>query len=339
MGFAEAADVPVILVADIDRGGVIASIIGTHALLEASERARLKGYVINKFRGDASLFDSAIDIIQTRTGLDCLGIVPWFEGARHLPAEDAVALDRPARGPAGAIRIAVPRLPRIANFDDLDPLAAEPDVAIDMVEPGRALPGDADMILLPGSKATRADLEFVRDQGWDTDIHAHVRRGGLVVGLCAGYQMLGRRVADPEGIEGPAGETPGLGLLDVETVLAPTKTLREADGMDLATGEAVRGYEMHMGRTDGPDRARPMLRLSPDRAEGARSACGRIEGCYLHGLFATDGYRHAFLARIVAGRARGFNYEHMVEETLDRLADHLTAALPLNRLWEIARAR
>ena len=341
MGFAEAADVPVILVADIDRGGAIASIIGTHALLDAGERVRLKGYVINKFRGDASLFDGAIDIIRERTGLDCLGIVPWFEGARHLPAEDAVALDHPASDPgaAGAIRIAVPRLRRIANFDDLDPLAAEPDVTIDMVEPGRALPGDADAILLPGSKATRADLEFVRAQGWDTDIHAHVRRGGQVVGLCAGYQMLGRRVADPDGIEGPAGETPGLGLLDVETVLAPTKTLREADGVDLATGEAVAGYEMHMGRTDGPDRARPMLRLAPGRAEGARSACGRIEGCYLHGLFAADGFRHAFLARLRAGRARGFDYEHKVEETLDRLADHLSAALPLDRLWEIARAR
>jgi adenosylcobyric acid synthase len=341
MGFAEAADVPVILVADIDRGGAIASIIGTHALLGVSERARLKGYVINKFRGDASLFDGAIDIIRERTGLDCLGIVPWFEGARHLPAEDAVALDLPASDPAaaGAIRIAVPRLRRIANFDDLDPLAAEPDVTIDMAEPGRALPGDADAILLPGSKATRADLEFVRAQGWDTDIHAHVRRGGLVVGLCAGYQMLGRRVADPDGIEGPAGETPGLGLLDVETVLAPTKTLREADGVDLATGEAVAGYEMHMGRTDGPDRARPMLRLAPGRAEGARSACGRIEGCYLHGLFSADGFRHAFLTRLRVGRARGFDYEHKVEETLDRLADHLSTALPLNRLWEIARAR
>lgn len=275
------------------------------------------------------------------------GVVPWFAPARRLPAEDAVALDRPAPseagGTAGLIRIAVPVLSRIANFDDLDPLIAEPDVAVDFVPAGRALPGDADVVVLPGSKATLADLAFLRAQGWDIDIAAHLRRGGLVVGLCGGYQMLGRRIADPEGIEGAPGEAAGLGLLELETRLAGDKTLVEAAGIELASGETVRGYEMHVGTTQGPALERPMLRLESGageaRPEGAVSADGRVRGSYLHGLFAADGFRRAFLGRLRAGRAGGVAYEAEVEATLDALAAHLEAHLDLDRLLDAARRK
>jgi adenosylcobyric acid synthase len=342
MGFAEAADLPVVLVGDIDRGGVIASLVGTHALLEPDERGRLAGYVINKFRGDKTLLAPALDIIAERTGLACHGIVGYFDDARHLPAEDAVALDaepyRRSSAADGIIRIAVPRLARIANFDDLDPLAAEPEVAIELVPPGRPLPADADLVLLPGSKATLADLAFLRAQGWDIDLKAHVRRGGRVLGLCAGYQMLGRRVADPRGVEGPPGTADGLGLLDVETVLSADKTLRAATGRELATGETVDGYEMHMGLTEGPDRARPMLTIE-GRHDGAATADGLVQGCYLHGLFAADGFRHAFLAALRPGRRRAVAYEARIEATLDALADHLEAHLDLDALLAIAQER
>src|SRR5260221_8570618 len=316
MGFAEAADVPVVLVGDINRGGVIASLVGTHALLAADERARLKGYIINKFRGDPALFDDALATIRQRTGLACQGIVPFFAAARHLPAEDGMALDGYAAGrnSGGGLHIVVPRLPRIANFDDLAPLAAEPDVALDIVEPGRNLPGDADLILLPGSKATLADLAALRVAGWDIDILAHARRGGRVLGLCAGYQMLGHRIADPAGIEGPPGAAPRLGLLDVETILGADKTLREVQGSDVATGQPVRGYEMHVGTTEGPGAARPMLRLA-DGGAGAMSAGGRVAGCYLHGLFAGDAFRRAFIARLGGAGGAALAYETPIRAT------------------------
>jgi adenosylcobyric acid synthase len=339
MGFAEAADVPVVLVGDIERGGVIASLCGTYALLEPSERARLRGYIVNKFRGDLRLFDGALDTLHDRTALACLGVVPFFPAARQLPAEDGVALDHWPRVRAAAekIRIAVPRLPRIANFDDLDPLAAEPGVALDLVSPGRPLPL-ADLVLLPGSKATLADLRALRAEGWDIDIIAHHRRGGHVLGICGGYQMLGRRIADPRGIEGPPGEAPGLGLLDVETVLTAEKMLVEADGVERASSAAVRGYEMHVGRTTGLDAARPMLHLD-GRTDGAVSADGRVCGCHLHGLFAGDAFRRAFLARLGGAGDASLDYERRVEETLDALAAHLEAHLDIDRLLEIARAR
>lgn len=341
MGFALAAEVPVALVGDVDRGGVIASLVGTAALLTEPERSLTRGFVINKFRGDATLFDGANTVIEERTGWAALGLVPWFEGARLLPDEDGVALDSAAvaaPAPARAIRIAVPRLPRISNTDDLDPLRAEPDIAVDLVPPGRALPGDADLLLLPGSKATRGDLAALHAQGWVLDIAAHVRRGGWLVGLCGGYQMLGRRVADPDGIEGPPGETPGLGLLDVETVMGQAKRLVRAQGRAQEGGETVAGYEMHMGRTTGPDTARPLLSLESG-PDGARSADGRVMGCYLHGLFAADGFRRGFLARLRSRETAGIAYEALVEETLDALGAHLETHLDLDRLLEVSRAR
>jgi adenosylcobyric acid synthase len=328
-----------VVIGDIDRGGVIASLVGTWVLLPAEERARLAGYIVNKFRGDPSLFESGIAIIGRETGLACFGIVPYFQDAGRLPAEDALAIESAKpNGQAGAIRVVVPRLSRIANFDDFDPLIAEPDVTVDFVEPGRALPGDADLVVLPGSKSTLADLAFLRDQGWDLDVTTHLRRGGWVLGLCGGYQMLGRRLKDPEGIEGPPDEAQGLGLLDLDTELTPGKSLVEANGLELESGQAVRGYEMHLGATAGPALARPMLELD-GRPDGARSADGRVLGCYLHGLFAADGFRHAFLKRLKDRATSGLAYETQVEATLDGLAAHLEAHLDLDHLLEVARAR
>jgi adenosylcobyric acid synthase len=339
MGFAEAAGVPVVLVGDIDRGGVIAALVGTHAVLDAADRARIAGYLINRFRGDVTLFDDGLRAVTGRTGWPSFGVVPWFADAARLPAEDAAGLDRPdaARRRDGAVVIAVPRLSRIANFDDLDPLSAEPGVDLRIVPPGQALPGDADLVLLPGTKSTIGDLGFLRAQGWDVDIAAHVRRGGRVLGLCGGYQMLGRVVRDPDGIEGPAGEADGLGLLDVETVLTADKTLTRTAARDHGTGEPVIGYEIHIGRTDGPDRARPVLALADGRADGARSADGRIAGCYLHGLFTADGFRRAWLAEMGAAADAGLRFDASIDATLDHLADHLERHLDTEALLTAAR--
>ncbi|QEX18675.1 cobyric acid synthase [Hypericibacter terrae] len=338
MGFAEAADVPVLLIGDIDRGGVIASLVGTAALLAPSERARIKGFIINKFRGDPTLFAEGMKIITERTGLPALGLLPFWPRAMKLPAEDAVVLPRYGASEAGAfVTVAVPMLNRIANFDDLDPLRAEPSVRLVIVPPGEALPGNADLVVLPGSKSTIADLRMLKAEGWDTDLKSHIRRGGRVIGVCGGYQMLGRRVADPYGIEGPPGEEEGLGLLDLDTELGRGKTLTEASGRERSTGEPVRGYEMHVGNTEGSDLKRPMLDLD-GRPDGAVSADGRVMGCYLHGIFAADGYRRALLRRLVGGNvALGPDFEAEVEATLDALAAHIDAHVDLDRIWEIAR--
>jgi adenosylcobyric acid synthase len=337
MGFARAAGLPVVLVGDIERGGVIAALVGTHALLQEDERRHLKGYVVNKFRGDPSLFEAAHGVIAARTGLRSYGVVPWFEDARRLPAEDFLGLEDRARpGAAGVIRIAVPKLPRLSNFDDLDPLAAEPDVFIQFVPQGTALPGDADLVILPGSKATLPDLAALRAAGWDVDLAAHVRRGGAVLGICGGMQMLGLRIADPDGVEGPPAEAPGLGLLELETVLGGDKRLVEIEGVEVASGEKIRGYEMHVGRSTGAGLARPMLDLG-GRPDGAVSADGRIMGCYLHGLFAADGFRQVFIGRLRERAASGVAYEAEVESALDALAEHLEASVDVAGLLEVAR--
>ena len=337
MGFAEAAGVSVALVGDVDRGGVIASLVGTMALLSDAERARVAGYVVNRFRGDVRLFDSGIEIIGRRTGLPCFGVVPWFEPARRLPAEDSVAVGRNAQPrPGAAIRVAVPVLSRIANFDDLDPLVAEPGVEVRFVEPGRALPGDADLVVLPGSKATIGDMRFLRSQGWDVDVQAHLRRGGWLLGLCGGYQMLGRTIRDPGGIEGEPGEEPGLGVLDLDTVLAGAKRLAEAGGVERATGRPVQGYEMHVGATTGPALASPMLDLDGGRPDGAVSADGKVMGCYLHGLFASDAFRAAFLERLGGRAASGLAYERQIDSTLDALAEHLESNLDLDAMLRMS---
>jgi adenosylcobyric acid synthase len=333
MGFAIPERVPVVLIADIERGGAIASIVGTLAVLEPDERAAIVGCLVNKFRGDATLFDSGVAEIERRA-VPCLGVIPYFARARDLPPEDSVGLEARQAGKAGAIKIRVPRLPRIANTDDLDPLAAEPDVDLAMLEPGDALPGDCDVVLLPGSKATIGDLAALRENGWDIDIAAHRRRGGWIVGLCGGYQMLGRKIADPSGLEGPAQEAAGLGLLDATTVLAREKILRRVDSRDAIAGAPIAGYEIHLGETWSNEA--PLLSLD-GVAEGARSDDGRVIGSYIHGLFASDRYRAAFLRQVRARADSGLAFEARIDATLDALAAHIAKEVDLDRLLELAR--
>ncbi len=339
MGFAEAADVPVILAGDIDRGGVIASLVGTHVLLSEAERLRIKAFLVNKFRGDASLFADGEHVIAERTGWPSLGIVPYFEGAARLPAEDAVDIRAIAAEHQGRrFKIVVPVISRIANFDDLDPLKLEPGVAIEFAAPGRPLPRDADLIFLPGSKSTIDDLAGLRREGWDIDIAAHVRAGGLVVGICGGFQMLGRTIDDPDGIEGTPGRHPGLGLLDVESTLTGDKCVRPVSGHEIASGLPVSGYEIHLGRTSGPGCGRSWLDVE-GRRDGAIGRDGRIMGSYVHGLFQSDPFRRAFLTRLGANADSGLGYNATVETTLDALADHLEAHLDVEQILSVARAR
>ena len=336
MGFARAADVPVVLIGDIDRGGVVASLVGTKVVIDASDAAMILGFLVNKFRGDPTLFADGMATIARATGWEPLGLVPFFPDARLLPAEDALALDAArAAKPKARIKIAVPILPHVANFDDLDPLDAEPAVDLVRVRPGHALPGDADLVLLLGAKATIADLAVLREAGFHIDIGAHVRRGGSVLGLCGGYQMLGRAIRDPLGLEGPASTAEGLGLLDVETILSSDKRLEPVHG---ATGDGIpfSGYEMHMGVTDGPDRARPFARLADGSSEGAVSPDGRVIGTYIHGLFVDDRQRSAWLTRFAADRT-AISYDTLVDDTLDRLAAHLAAHIDLDRLLTLSR--
>ena len=338
MGFAHAANVPVLLVGDIHRGGVVASIVGTFAVLSPEDAARIAAFLINNFRGDPSLFDAGVDFIAQRTGTPCAGIVPHFADAMKLPAEDAVALERATASGEGNVHIAVPRLARIANFDDLDPLRLHPGVRVSMVQPGAAIPGNADLVVLPGSKSTIGDLAFFRAQGWDIDLLAHVRRGGRVLGLCGGYQMLGRKLHDPDGIEGSTQSVDGLGLLDVETVLTPHKQLTSITASHNGSGCSIQAYEMHLGRTDGPDRARAFATIGKE-SEGARSTDGLIEGTYLHGLFASDDFRTAYLRMFDPALTGGLQFEATVEHVLDRLADHLQAHVDLELLLDIAAGR
>jgi adenosylcobyric acid synthase len=335
MGFAAAANVPVVLLGDIDRGGVIASLAGTHLVLEPDERARIHGFMINKFRGDAKLFDQGLTAITQLTGWPSLGVVPWLPQAAWLPAEDAMDLDRPHQSSATRV-IAVPMLARIANFDDLDPLSMEPGVRLVFVRPGEPIPGNAEVVILPGSKSTIGDLAYFRAQGWDIDIHAHVRRGGHVLGLCGGYQMLGKSIADPSGVDGHPGTVAGLGLLDITTTMSGDKSTTLVSGVHCATGAAVEGYEIHLGRSDGPDCMRPVLTLN-GRADGAGSADGRVQGTYVHGLFTGDAFRKAWLADL--GIASALAYETRIETALDALADHLDAHLDIDQLLKIARGR
>ncbi|MET4632843.1 cobyric acid synthase [Kaistia defluvii] len=332
MGFAEAADLPVILIGDIDRGGVIASLVGTRAVLPQADRDRIQAFLVNKMRGDISLFDDGVAAIRAATGWPSLGVVPWFAEAHRLPAEDILDLSAGSLRP-GTLTIAVPVLPRIANFDDLDPLALEPAVSVVLVRAGEPIPV-CDLVLIPGSKSTIADMAYLRAQGWDIDIVAHRRRGGRVIGLCGGYQMLGRMISDPDGLEGPPQSVPGLGLLDVETVLAADKTTAPFSGRDARSGVAVSGYEIHLGRTQGPDTARPWLERE-GAGEGAISADGRVRGSYVHGLFGGDDFRRGFLSSLGAD-VSDLAYELEVDRTLDRLADHLEAHVDTDAILNYA---
>ncbi|MET0238604.1 MAG: cobyric acid synthase [Sphingobium sp.] len=333
MGFARQADVPVILVGDIDRGGVIAAVVGTRAVIDPEDAAMIRGFIINKFRGDPSLFDDGYRAIEDRAGWRGFGVVPWLRAAVRLPSEDAVVLEKAMTGADGRLLVACPILPRISNFDDLDPLRLEPGVALAMVPPGSPVPAEAALIVLPGSKATIADMAALRAEGWDIDIRAHHRQGRAILGLCGGYQMLGRAIADPLGLEGPAASVEGLGLLHVETRLSPVKALRAVRGT--ALGAPFGGYEMHMGETVGPGTKHPLARFEDGRADGAISADGLVMGSYVHGILDETGFRSALLARI-GGAGSGRDHAADVDAALDEIAADLERHLDIDALLAVA---
>jgi adenosylcobyric acid synthase len=332
MGFAEAANIPVILVGDIDRGGVIAQMVGTHGVLPNDDLSRIKGFMINKFRGDVSLFDDGLAEIINRTGWSSLGVLPWFADAGKLPAEDASDI-KPKSGGQG-VRIAVPQLSRIANFDDLDPLSCDPNVSVEIIPAGRPLPLDVDLILIPGTKSTIGDLAFFRAQGWDIDLAAFIRAGGQVMGVCGGYQMLGCEIIDTDGIEGNAGTYAGLGHLDIVTHMKPQKRLAQISGHEIQTGHAITGYEIHIGQTSGADCENAWLNVGGVN-HGAASPNGQVRGCYIHGLFGSDAFRAAFLTQLGAPQTH-LNYNATVEQTLQDLATHMENHCDLDKLLELA---
>ena len=351
MGLAQALDLPVVLIGDINRGHVIAALVGAHAVLDSADRARIRGFIVNKFRGDAALFEEGMQRIVAHTGWTPLGIVPWLPAASRLPSEDGVRLEEPGEGFAVGgerrgrtrVRIAVPMLSRISNFDEFDALRAEPDIELGFIPPGRPLPADAALVILPGTKSTIADLEFVRAQGWDIDILAHVRRGGRLLGICGGYQMLGSRVSDPEGIEGPARSVAGLGLLEVETVMGPGKRLRDVAGTLAGSPfgcdkSAFAGYEMHIGVTSGPGTRRPFVEFHDGTTDGAVSVDEQVAGCSVHGLFGMTSARSALIAAI--GAAPGHqDHAASVDSALDEIASALERSVDINRIEAIAHGR
>lgn len=335
MGFARAANVPAILVGDIHRGGVMASISGTFDLLDPDDRSLLKAFIINKFHGDQSLFSDGITVLEARTQTPCLGVVPHFSNAHLLPAEDAVALDQMTSNHSNKTKICVLRLPRIANFDDLDPLRLEANATLQLVQLGNPIPGDARLVIIPGSKSTMTDLAALRQTGWDIDLRAHLRRGGHILGLCGGYQMLGKSIRDPHRLEGPVGHMEGLGLLDVDTALAPEKTLCHVAATHQFLQAPIAGYQIHLGMTSGEACSRPFAVTDKGEHDGAVSLDHRIQGTYLHGCFASDAFRKAYLHSIGI-TVDDFAYDQTIESTLDQLADHLAHSLDIDRLLQFA---
>jgi len=333
MGFAQAARIPVVLVGDIDRGGVIAAIAGTKMVLDRADRALIQGFIINKFRGDPALFEDGYKAITRISGWRGYGLVPWLSDAVRLPSEDAVILEKPVSSAQSRMIIACPILPRIANFDDLDPLKLEPGVELVMVPPGSPIPAEAALVILPGSKATIADMQAIRDQGWDIDILAHHRRGGAIWGICGGYQMLGKTISDPQGIEGPVREIAGLGLLDVSTRLSPLKAVKSVRGTAFDT--PMEGYEMHLGITTGPDNRNPFAFLHDQRAEGAVSADGNVIGTYCHGFLGSTSLRRVMLSRLGIN-SDGRDYAASIDTALDNIAAALETHVDIDGLLKIA---
>ena len=332
MGFARAANVPVVLVGDIDRGGVIAQLVGTKAVLDPADEAMIGGFIVNKFRGDVSLFDDGYRMLETRTTWQGFGVLPYFSQAWKLPAEDALDIATPLR--PGKPHIVCLGLSRIANFDDLDPLSNDPNLQVSVLRAGQPIPADATLVIIPGTKSTRGDLEFLKSQGWDIDLRAHHRRGGHILGICGGYQILGKTISDPEGIEGPAGTSEGLGFLDIETRMSQNKSLTRVNASYGVRALTIEGYEIHIGETHGPDCARPFAYIE-DRPEGAQSLTGQVKGTYLHGLFSNDLFRKAFLTGIGIDSGIG-NYESDVEQTLDALAAHIEGHLDIDQMLGVA---
>jgi adenosylcobyric acid synthase len=309
MGFARAANIPVVLIGDIERGGVIASLVGTHAVLSDADREMIRGFIVNKFRGDASLFTAGAKEITTRTGWKNLGVVPHFAELAKLPQEDSLALSSVIRHPSSSdgLHIAVLHTPHIANFDDINPLANDPNINLSWIKSGEVIPADADIVILAGSKSTIADLKFIRAQGWDIDLQAHRRRGGRIIGICGGYQMLGKTISDPHGVEGAPETASGLGFLDVYTILTTEKTVRNI---------SATGYEIHAGETTG----------------AATSDDGLVWGSYVHGLFADDEFRNN-LFKINSN----YNYRQHVQKILDDWADVLEENINIEQLLKLAK--
>ena len=332
MGFAEAVDCPVILVADIDRGGVFAHLVGTLELLSSSEQARVKGFVINRFRGDLSLLQPGLDWLEQRTGKPVLGVLPYLHGL-YLEAEDNLSTRFAGNWSEERFRVAVPLLPHISNHTDFDPLRHHPGVALRFVAEGEAI-SPADLIVLPGSKNVRADLDWLRAKGWEEAIRRHLRFGGKVIGICGGFQMLGRVIHDPLEIEGPAGSSPGLGWLEMETELRPEKQLHQVVGQLALEDAPVAGYEIHAGVSAGPALASPAARLE-GRDDGALSANGQVLGTYLHGLFDLPQACDALLGWAGLREAAAPDYAALCEEGIDRLADAAEAHLDWKKLEEI----
>ncbi|MCG8295333.1 cobyric acid synthase [Pseudomonas entomophila] len=332
MGFAESVDCPVILVADINRGGVFAHLVGTLELLSPSEQARVKGFVINRFRGDIALLQPGLDWLEQRTGKPVLGVLPYVTDL-HLEAEDAIDVRQAVKGER-VLKVIVPVLPRISNHTDFDPLRLHPQVDLQFIGPGQPIP-PADLIILPGSKSVRADLTQLRERGWDSAIARHLRYGGKLIGICGGLQMLGHEVHDPLGLEGPAGSSAGLGLLDYSTVLEAQKQLRNVAGtLDLEQA-AVSGYEIHAGVTHGPGLEHPAVQLDDGRNDGAISADGQILATYLHGLFEGSQSCAALLRWAGLADAQAIDYEALRERDIERLADLVEQHLDTERLRQL----
>ncbi|MCX4064106.1 cobyric acid synthase [Pseudomonas sp. S1Bt30] len=318
MGFAEAVDCPVLLIADINRGGVFAHLVGTLQLLSPSEQARVKGFIINRFRGDIALLQPGLDWLEAHTGKPVVGVLPYVMDL-HLEAEDGIdrrQIDKAAQ----VLKVVVPVLPRISNHTDFDPLRLHPQVDLQFIGPGQLIPA-ADLIILPGSKSVRADLAYLRTNGWDNAVARHLRYGGKVLGICGGLQMLGEQVHDPLGLEGPPGSSAGLGLLAFSTTLEEDKQLRNVRGRLLLEDAEVNGYEIHAGVTSGEALASPAVRLDDGRHDGARSADGQIFGTYLHGLFETPAACGALLRWAGLAQVQAVDYHALRERDIERLAD------------------
>jgi len=337
MGFACEINAPVSLIGDIDRGGVIAAIVGTKSVLASKDAALIKSFIINRFRGDPTLFEDGVTAIEAHSGWPCRGVVPWIPAATRLPQEDAVVLQQTgathanANGNCKHIKIAVPMLSRIANFDDVDPLRMEAGVELYFVPPGTPIPLDTDAVIIPGTKSTMADMEFMRQQGWHHDIIALARKGARITGICGGYQLLGNHIYDPDGHDGPGGHCRGLGLLDIETRMEGTKTTRPAQGTCAHSGSTLAGYEIHNGHTTGTDTARPVAHIN-NTADGATNLQGNVEGTYLHGLFSNDDFRRWWMRQINPKANSKLNFEATIERELDALADGLKQSLDIDAL-------
>lgn len=337
MGFAQAVDCPVILVADIDRGGVFAHLVGTLALLAPEEQARVRGFVINRFRGDIALLQSGLDWLTERTGKPVLGVLPYLHGL-HLEAEDAIARDRQTEAAATRLRVIVPVTPRISNHTDFDALRLNPHVDFHFIGPEEAIP-PADLIILPGSKAVRADLEFLRGQGWEEAIARHLRYGGKIIGICGGFQMLGEEIEDPLGLEGVPGSLRGLGYLTMRTTLAPDKQLHNLTGYLCLDNAPVRGYEIHAGVSRGPALDNPVVQYATGRNDGAISTDGQVLGTYLHGVFDYPAGSDALLRWAGLREVRSPDIQALREASIERLADTIAKHMDTERLLAILERR